>query len=468
MSSNLYSSIACDFGSSGGKIFLSEYDGNKMTLKEAHRFPINYLSLNGRLYTDTLYMYGELLKGIKKIVDRGIQPSSLGINSWGVDYGYISKNGELLSNPINYRDTRTLNTIKKLESIGLGAKELYKITGVSYMPYNSVLQIYEDLDSRDYIVKNAETLLFTPDLFSYFLTGVRTAEYTIASTSGFMDIKKRDWSYEILKKIRFPKSLLPSLIEPGSKKGIIKKDIAEYLGCKPFEVFAVASHDTASAVVSTPLKDKTSAFLSCGSWSLLGVELEKPILTDEAFNNGFTNEIGFNRTIRFLESINGLWILQLLQKKYSISFNEMESFANDSLDSKISIDVNDDRFYNPFDIEKEIIEYCKENEYGDIKNKGEIIASVYNGLSNSYAKSIKSLNNILKENIKTLNIIGGGSKDKLICRLTKEKSNCNVYVGPVECTAIGNILVQFNGLGIVKDVKDMRGIVNKSFNIENI
>lgn len=469
MSEQFYS-IACDFGSSGGKIFLSKFQNDKMTLEEIHRFSLNPIKINNYYYTNSIFMYSELLKGVKKVIEMGIQPNSLGINSWGVDYGYIDKNGELISNLINYRDTRTINTIKKLEKIGLGAKELYKITGISCMPFNTIMQIYEDLENRNDIIKNAKTLLFTPDLFAYFLTDNISAEYTIASTSQLMDINKKNWSEEIFEKINFDIKKMPDFINTGDKKGILKKEIADYLGCKPFDIIAVASHDTASAVLSAPLKNENSAYLSCGSWSLLGVELEKPILTDEAFNNGFTNETGYNNTIRFLENINGLWIIQLLQKKYNISFNEMETLAKNNIETKHRIDINDNRFYNPSDIEEEIINYYKETNQGIIekKDRGIIISSVYNSLSDSYAKYIESLKNILQKDINYLHIVGGGSRDKLICKLTKDKTNIKAFAGPVECTAIGNILAQFKSLGLLKNVKEMRELVIKSFDIEEI
>lgn len=469
MSEQFYS-IACDFGSSGGKIFLSKFQNDKMTLEEIHRFSLNPIKINNYYYTNSIFMYSELLKGIKKVIEMGIQPNSLGINSWGVDYGYIDKNGELISNPINYRDTRTINTIKKLEKIGLGAKELYKITGISCMPFNTIMQIYEDLENRNDIIKNAKTLLFTPDLFAYFLTDNISTEYTIASTSQLMDINKKNWSEEIFEKINFDIKKMPDFINTGDKKGILKKEIADYLGCKPFDIIAVASHDTASAVLSAPLKNENSAYLSCGSWSLLGVELEKPILTDAAFNNGFTNETGYNNTIRFLENINGLWIIQLLQKKYNISFNEMETLAKNNIETKHRIDINDNRFYNPSDIEEEIINYYKETNQGIIekKDRGIIISSVYNSLSDSYAKYIESLKNILQKDINYLHIVGGGSRDKLICKLTKDKTNIKAFAGPVECTAIGNILAQFKSLGLLKNVKEMRELVIKSFDIKEI
>lgn len=469
MSEQFYS-IACDFGSSGGKIFLSKFQNYKMTLEEIHRFSLNPIKINNYYYTNSIFMYSELLKGVKKVIEMGIQPNSLGINSWGVDYGYIDKNGELISNPINYRDTRTINTIKKLEKIGLGAKELYKITGISCMPFNTIMQIYEDLENRNDIIKNAKTLLFTPDLFAYFLTDNISAEYTIASTSQLMDINKKNWSEEIFEKINFDIKKMPDFINTGDKKGILKKEIADYLGCKPFDIISVASHDTASAVLSAPLKNENSAYLSCGSWSLLGVELEKPILTDEAFNNGFTNETGYNNTIRFLENINGLWIIQLLQKKYNISFNEMETLAKNNIETKHRIDINDNRFYNPSDIEEEIINYYKETNQGIIekKDRGIIISSVYNSLSDSYAKYIESLKNILQKDINYLHIVGGGSRDKLICKLTKDKTNIKAFAGPVECTAIGNILAQFKSLGLLKNVKEMRELVIKSFDIKEI
>lgn len=469
MTSKIYS-IACDFGSSGGKIFLSKFENDKMTLEEVHRFSLYPIKINNYYYTDFIYMYNELLKGIKKVVDMGIQPSSLGINSWGVDYGYLDKNGELFSNPVNYRDTRTIDTIKKLEKIGLSAKELYKITGISCMPFNSIMQIYEDIQGRANIVNNASKLLFTPDLFGYFLTGNISAEYTISSTSQLIDINKKEWSKEILEKINFDINKLPSLQEPGSKKGLLKQEIADYLGCKPFDIIAVASHDTASAVLSAPIFDDNTAYLSSGSWSLLGVELKEAVLTDEAFENGFTNEMGYNNTIRFLENINGLWTIQLLQKKYQISFNDMEQLARDNIKDEHRIDINDNRFYNPKDIEDEILNYYKDTNQANIEKdkKCVIIASLYNSLAESYAKYINSLKKLLNKDINKLCIVGGGTKDKLICELTKEKTNLAVSVGPIECTATGNILAQFKALGVLKDTNEMRKLVVNSFDIKQI
>ena len=470
MINNKFYSIACDFGSSGGKIFLSKFENDKMTLDEVHRFSLTPIKINNYYYTDFIYMYNELLKGIKKVIDMGIQPSSLGINSWGVDYAYIDKNGELLSNPINYRDTRTIDTIKKLEKIGLGARELYDITGISCMPFNTIMQIYEDMQGRADIVNNASKLLFTPDLFAYFLTGNISSEFTISSTSQLIDIRKKQWSKEILEKINFDINKLPDLSEAGTKKGLLRQEIADYLGCKPFDIIAVASHDTASAVLSSPIFDDNTAYLSSGSWSLLGAELREPIITQESFENGFTNEMGYNNTIRFLENINGLWTIQLLQKKYQISFNDMEKLARDNIKDEHRIDINDNRFYNPKDIENEILNYYKDTDQPSVSknSKGIIIASVYNSLAESYSKYINSLSKIINKDINKLCIVGGGTRDKLICELTKEKTNLNVSVGPIECTATGNILAQFKSLNIVKDIKEMRKLVINSFEINEI
>ncbi|MBW5391348.1 FGGY-family carbohydrate kinase, partial [Brachyspira pilosicoli] len=239
---------------------------------------------------------------------------------------------------------------------------------------------------------------------------------------------------------------------------------------KPFDIIAVASHDTASAVLSAPIFDDNTAYLSSGSWSLLGVELKEAVLTDEAFENGFTNEMGYNNTIRFLENINGLWTIQLLQKKYQISFNDMEQLARDNIKDEHRIDINDNRFYNPKDIEDEILNYYKDTNQANIEKdkKGVIIASVYNSLAESYAKYINSLKKLLNKDINKLCIVGGGTKDKLICELTKEKTNLTVSVGPIECTATGNILAQFKALGVLKDTNEMRKLVVNSFDIKQI
>ena len=459
-------SIACDFGSSGGKIFLGTYDGTTLTLEEIHRFSLQPVEAGAYYYTDVLYMWGQLKESLKKIGERGIQPHSIGIDTWGVDYAYLNKDGELLNNPLNYRNERTLQTVKKLEAIKWSPDRLYKLTGNSVMPYNTLFQIYEDVLSRKEILKNADCMLFTPDLFNYWLNGEKKTEYTIASTAQMVNIQTKDWAKDMLQEIGFSSHILPEIAQCGTKGAMIHASIAAEAGLKPFPVVSTGSHDTASAVVASPLTDQHSFYLSSGTWSLIGAELSRPILTEDALKKGFTNEGGFGNTIRFLKGINGLWILQLLQRLWNIDFPELIAEARKAQGAPFIIDVTDDRFYNPKNIEKEIVSYCQEHGQGTPSTKGEILYAFYRGLSSVYGQSVRELEEIVGYKASALHIVGGGSRDTFLNELTAQETKCPVIAGPVQGSALGNVLIQMKALGVFKNIDEMRSAVRRSFPIE--
>ena len=466
MNNNIYS-VSCDFGSSGGKIFLGIFDGKTLSIEEIHRFSLEPILIRGYYYTNILYMWSELLKGLKKIVDRGIRIDSLGIDTWGVDYGYIDKNGELLATPINYRSDRTMHTQEKLNKLGLTSEVLYAKTGISPMPYNTLFQVYEDMQTRNDIVSQAKHLLFIPDLFSYWLTERVSTEYTISSTSGMINLQG-EWDQSILDVLNMPKSILPEIQKTGDQKGMLSSSLAQHLGCAPFPVFASCSHDTASAVLATPLENDTSVFLSSGSWSLLGIERDTPILSPEAFKAGFTNELGINRTTRFLKSINGFWSLQLLQRQWGISFPEIIEKASQAVDTGFTIDITDNRFYSVTNIESVVSDIFKEQGKKAPQTQGEIASAIYHGLTDAHINSLQELSKIIKKPISSLHIVGGGSRDTLFCNMIAEKIKCKTTVGPVEGTATGNMLTQLLGLKAFSSIQEARNCVKNSFNIKTI
>ncbi|MDK2818118.1 MAG: rhamnulokinase [Spirochaetota bacterium] len=466
MNNNTYS-VSCDFGSSGGKIFLGIFNGKTLSIKEIHRFSLEPVLIRGSYYTNILYMWSELLKGLKKIIDHNIRIDSLGIDTWGVDYGYIDKNGELLATPINYRSDRTIHTQEKLNELGLTSEVLYSKTGINSMPYNTLFQVYEDIQTRKDIILQAKHLLFIPDLFSYWLTERVSTEYTIASTSGMINFQG-EWDQSILDIIHFPKSILPEIQTAGDQKGVLSSSLSQYLGCNPFPVFASCSHDTASAVLATPLENDSSVFLSSGSWSLLGIERDTPILSTEAFKAGFTNELGINRTIRFLKSINGFWSLQLLQRQWGISFSEIIKKASKSLDIGFTIDITDNRFYGVTNIESVVTDIFKEQGKKVPQTRGEIASAIYHGLTDAHINSLQELSNIIKKPISSLHIVGGGSWDTLFCNMIAEKIKYKTTVGPVEGTTIGNILTQLLGLKALSSIQEARNCIKNSFNIKTI
>ncbi|MGL4676220.1 MAG: rhamnulokinase [Brevinema sp.] len=467
MKETIYS-IACDFGSSGGKIFLGTYNGNKILLETIHEFSLEPIKINDYYYTNVLYIWSELLTGLKKIIHRGIQPHSLAIDTWGVDFAFINKKGELLSNPINYRTERTLSTDKKLDTLGLTKEYLFERTGISLMPYNSLLQIFEDSQSRGEIINHTDKVLFLPDLFAYWLTGKISTEYCIASTSQLLNIHTMCWDTEILKAINIKKELLPDIQETGSIKAFLSPELAQMLDCKPFPIIAGCSHDTAAAVLSSPLKEQNSLYISSGSWSLMGVEQKTPIISKEALAYGFTNELGYNKTVRFLKSINGLWLIQLLQRQWQISFSDIIELAKESFNKGFLIDVTHNIFFGNSDITKSIITHCQENNFKVPHTRSEIAAAIYEGLGLVHAKFLSELEGIIGENINHLHLVGGGCRDKMFYQSIKKYTERPLTINPIQATAIGNITSQLLGLNILNSIEEARSTIQKSFEVKSI
>ena len=437
--------IAADFGAGSGRVIVGTVLSNGIELDEVHRFPNRQIRLGGTLYWDFLSLFEELKKGLKKAFAKYNGIVSIGVDTWGVDFGLIDQNGHLVSNPVCYRDTRTNGILEKAFRM-MSESEWYALTGNQFMEINTAFQLYSMVLSNDPTLKAAEKLLFTPDLFNYFLTGVAVNEYTIASTSQLFHHGAQNWATEIFKRLSIPQSIMQKIVPSGTILGELLPEITTEIGGTGVKVVAVGSHDTASALASIEPEGENWAFISSGTWSLMGIETEKPILSTEAMKCNFTNEGTVNGKIRFLRNITGLWLLQSLMKEWetqgkSCSYTDMIAEAEHcSLESVLEVD--DPCFNNPTSMSKAIEQYCKERNLKVPQTQGEYMRCVALSLATKYAEVKQSLEKCSGRKIHTIYIVGGGSQNQLLNRLTEELTGAKVICKAVEATAIGNIKVQ--------------------------
>lgn len=457
--------LAADFGGGSGRVIAGWLEDGKLTMEEIHRFGNRQVRLGDHVYWDFPALFEDMKAGLKKAASKGYEVESIGVDTWGVDFGLIDRDGQLLGNPVCYRDARTAGMTEKLFET-LNPTEHYATTGIQVMEINTLAQLLSIKGTAQ--LEAAEHLLFMPDLFSYFLTGKATNEYCIASTSELLDAKRREWLWETIEALGLPKRIFGDIVMPGTVRGELRKDIAEETGLKDVKVIAVGSHDTASAVAAVPAieGDGPVAFLSSGTWSLLGIELPEPILTEEARQAEFTNEGGVGGRIRFLQNITGLWILQRLMAEWKErgeeqTFGELLPAAAQASISSI-IPVADAAFTNPPSMEKAISDYCKQSNQPVPQTKGEFVRCLFQSLAKKYKDAIEGVNGLLPESLKRLHIIGGGSQNGLLNQFTADALGIPVWAGPVEATAMGNILVQAMAAGEVADLAELREVVRRS------
>lgn len=454
--------LAVDFGGGSGRVIAGSIDKGILKLKEICRFPNRQIRMGNHVYWDFLSLFEDMKRGLQQAVIQGYSIKSIGIDTWGVDFGLIDKDGNLLGNPVCYRDSRTDGLPEDLfDDAALSAH--YAEAGIQVMSINSLFQLYSLKKTKDVQLQVADRLLFMPDLFSYFLTGVANNEYCIASTSELLDARTRTWNHALIKKLDLPEHIFGEIVMPGTVRGKLKPEILEEIGLNAdVEVVAVGSHDTASAVFAVPGTGKHRAFLSSGTWSLLGVELDEPILSEEARLAGFTNEGGVGGKIRFLQNITGLWMLQRLigqwQKQGAETDFEFLITAAERADIPSMIDVDDKVFQNPVDMEAAIADYCREHGYQAPVSQGEYVRCILQSLAQRYKRGIEQLNSLLSVPVEELHIVGGGCRNRLLNRLTAEALGIPVYAGPVEATAIGNILVQALATGEIQNRDEIKEI----------
>ena len=457
--------LAADFGAGSGRVIAGSITEGCLTLDEIHRFPNRQIKLGNHLHWDFLNLFEEMKTGFCMAVKKGYHVNGIGIDTWGVDFGLIDKNGELIGNPVCYRDSRTDGMPEEVFRF-INPVQHYSTTGIQVMAINTLFQLYSMRKSKSSMLDMADKLLFMPDLFSYFLTGKANNEYCIASTSELLDARKRSWALEIVKELDLPTHLLGEIIQPGTIRGTLKEDIARETGLGEVDVIAVGSHDTASAVAAVPSTQPGSAFLSSGTWSLLGIEVDEPILTEKACKDGFTNEGGVGGKIRFLQNITGLWILQRLMAEWktagkAVSYEQIiEEASRSTIHSIISVD--DPSFRNPPDMAKAIVDYCEISNLQPAHTQADFVRCVIESLAFRYKEGIDKMNTHLSVPVKQLHIIGGGCQNRLLNQLTANYVGIPVYAGPVEATAIGNILIQAMAKGEIRSMHELKNIVINS------
>lgn len=441
--------LAFDFGASSGRAIKAHFNGEKIAYEEIHRFDNIPVTVDGLVCHDTEMIMGE----IKKAIEKAGKIDSLAFDTWGVDYGLIGKNGELLHLPVHYRDTRTENAVEKAkEKIDLDA--LYSATGNQIMGINTLFQLTVDEN-----LANADKLLFMPDLFAWMLTKNKVCEMTIASTSQMLNPVTKTWDDSILDTFGISKSLFPQITDSATVN-------SEYNGIK---VISVAGHDTQCAVAAMPCVSENSAFLSCGTWSLIGCELDEPVLTAESNKNELSNEIGSNGKVNYLKNISGLWLIQetkrdLAKKGQKYSYNDLEMMARDSKPFKCFIDPDAPMLSAHGDLPAKIKTYCEKTGQEVPETVGETVRCIYESLALKYRYALNQISKCTGKKFDSLNILGGGTKDGFLCEMTANSIDMPVTAGPVEATALGNIILQLKALGEIKSVSEGRKIIAKTEN----
>lgn len=462
--------LAFDFGASGGRAMLGRFDGRKLDLAEVHRFANEPVRVNGALHWDILRLYHELKQGLRKCAATGVgKLAGLGVDTWGVDFGLLDRQGNLLGNPYHYRDARTEGMLAKAAA-RVGLEEIFSTTGIAFLKFNTIFQLLAMREATSPLLDAAATMLFTPDLLNYFLTGEKAAEYTIASTSQMLGAPDREWARELLSRLGLPLSILPRIIQPGTVLGSLQEEVCAEVGQSPFPIIAVAEHDTASAVVAVPAEGRQHAYLSSGTWSLMGVEVPAPVISPAAYERNFTNEGGVDGAYRLLKNIMGLWILQECKRAWDqggepLDFEALVRLADGARPFAALIDPDDDLFYEPGDMPERVREYCRRTAQAPPDSKGAVVRCILESLALKYRLVLTDLEALTGHRLDVVHIIGGGSQNELLNRFTAEATSRPVLAGPVEATAIGNILIQLRTIGELGDLGEARALVRESFTV---
>lgn len=460
--------LAFDIGGSSGRAMIGIYNGKKIDLQEVHRFANDPVDINGTMYWDILRIFYEMKQGMVKAKHAG-GFDSIGIDTWGVDFGLLDKQGNLLENPIHYRDSRTGGMLEE-SFLHIPQDEFYQITGNQFMEINTAFQLLSLAIKRPDLLERAETLLFTPDLLNYFLSGVKSSEYSIASTSQLLDAKNRTWSESVITKLGLPKKIFTDIVPCGTIIGKLSDTICDELGVMKADVISIASHDTQSALVAVPAVEDDFLFISCGTWSLLGTELEEPLINEKSEKYNITNEGGCDNKATFLKNIIGLWLIQESRRQWiregkEYGFGELEQMARDTESLGCIIDPDAEEFVPAGNIPRRIQEYCKRTGQAVPESIGQIVRCINESLAEKYKKSLEEIEDCTGKKYNTIYMVGGGTQSKLLCQLTADICKRKVVAGPVEATVLGNIATQLIASGDLKNIAEARALVMASNDI---
>lgn len=461
--------LAFDLGAESGRALLGSLDGRHLSVREIRRFPNTPLSMAGHIHWNVPALLDEMKAAMRDAaaqVPRGL--AGIGVDTWGVDFGLLGRDGSLVGLPFCYRDHRNLGAMEEYFKL-VPPRALYEATGVQFMPFNTLFQIYAMVRERSPQLDAATDLLFMPDLFNYFLAGRKAAEGTIASTSQILDPRLKRWIPGLFEAMGFSKEILQPIIEPGTVLGPLTDAISGETGLTGVPIIATAGHDTAAAVAAVPAEGGSWAYISSGTWSLVGVEENEPIITSEALDFNFTNEGGVGGTIRFLKNVTGLWLVQGCRKAWEkdgpLTYEELALAASEAPAFQALIDPDSPDFLNPPDMPEAIRGYCRKTGQKPPDSRGTMVRSILESLALKCRLVIDRLRIIRGRPIEMVHVIGGGSRNDLLCRLTANATGLPVLAGPAEATAVGNILVQAMALGLVASPADFRAIVRGSIEL---
>jgi rhamnulokinase len=460
--------LAFDLGAESGRAMLGRLRAGVLDLTEVCRFPNEPVRQNASLHWDVLRLWLEMQRALKQVEHAGSRLESVGVDTWGCDYGLLGENGELLGNPYHYRDSRTDGVMDAVFE-RVPRERIYNITGTQFLTFNTLYQLFAACRATPLFLKAASRFGTIPDIFNYWLTGVLRAEFSSATTTQMVDARARTWAAELLCELDIPTHLLPPLVEPGTILGTLMPNASVGLAGTP--VVAPACHDTGSAVASIAAIG-SRAFLSSGTWSLLGIEIPQPVITARAHDANFTNEGGVAGTTRLLKNINGLWLLQACRQSWTLrghkyEYDELMAAANDQrLAFRSLFNPDDASFLHPTDMVRAIAEYCRRTRQPEPDAPGEFTRAILESLAFRYRTVIEALQELTGVRIRELQIVGGGSRNRLLNQFTADATGCHVLAGPVEATALGNIAVQMLATGAVSSLAEARGIVAHSFPVE--
>ncbi len=461
--------LAFDFGASSGRAIIGSYENGKITLDEVHRFLNEPVSVGGTVYWDVLRLFHEIKQGILKAKQAG-GFDSIGIDTWGVDFGLIDKDGKLIENPVHYRDERNRGMIEEAEKY-MSKDEMYSRTGIQFMDFNTVFQLLSIKKNRPHVFDNADKLLFMPDLFNFMLTGCKSAEYSIATTSQMINIDTKTWDKEIINRLSLPEKLLCDIVPAGSRVGMLSDEICKELSVESVPVVAVCGHDTQSAITAVPNENKDFVFISSGTWSLFGTEIDSPIVDEKSKEMNVTNEGGYGYSTAFLKNICGLWLIQESRRQWmressDYSYAELESLALECESFKCFIDPDAPEFGVMGDIPSRVKAYCKKTNQYVPESVGEVVRCIYESLALKYRMTYDGIKNCTGKTYDSINVVGGGTKDGLLSSMTACACGVKVYAGPVEATVLGNVAVQLISSGDIKDIAEARKIISDSFTLK--
>jgi len=463
--------LAIDLGAESGRAILGRFDGSRLDLKEVHRFANTPVRLPDGLHWDALRLFSEIKASIAAAaLETGGNLHGIGLDTWGVDFGLLDRQGVLLSNPYHYRDSRTDGMVDAAVSI-VPREEIFNLTGIQFMQLNSLYQLFAMVQSRSPLLDIADTFLTMPDLFNYWLTGQKGCEFTNATTTQCYNPRTHDWAYGMLERLGIPSRIFPRITQTGSQLGPLLPDITDELGLSAIPVIAPACHDTGSAVAAVPAQGSSHAWISSGTWSIMGVTVPEPVINQQTLSYNLTNEGGVNNTYRLSKNIMGLWLVQESRRTWahqgqSYSYAELTQRAAEAAPLQSLIDPDHIDFLKPGDMPARIRAFCQRTGQPEPATTGDLVRCALESIALRYRWVVERLEELLGRRLDTIHIMGGGTKNRLLSQLTADATERQVITGPVEATATGNLLTQALAMGEIGSLDDIRGIVCRSFDVE--